>query len=36
VVEHHTLSDWFRALGELARDPALGLLEAIPEFDFRA
>ena len=35
VVEHSTLSAWFRALGELARRPALRKLEVIPEFDFR-
>src|SRR5450432_1522302 len=35
VVEHGTLSAWFRALGELARCPGLGKLEVTPEFDFR-
>jgi hexosaminidase len=35
VVEHATPSEWFRALGELARDPKLATLEVVPEFDFR-
>ena len=35
VVEHHTSSEWFRALGELARNEQLSALEVIPEFDFR-
>ena len=35
MVEHATLSDWFRALGELARNPELQALEVTPEFDFR-
>ncbi len=35
VVEHHTPSEWFRALGELARNEQLNALEVIPEFDFR-
>ncbi len=35
VVEHHTPSEWFRALGELARNPQLSELEVTPQFDFR-
>jgi hexosaminidase len=35
VVAHSTLSEWFRALGELARDPESTSLEVEPEFDFR-
>ncbi|HEY3666310.1 MAG TPA: family 20 glycosylhydrolase, partial [Polyangiaceae bacterium] len=35
VVEHQTRSEWFRALGELARDEQLGSLEVVPAFDFR-
>jgi hexosaminidase len=35
VVEHTTASEWFRALGELARNPKLVTLEVVPEFDFR-
>ncbi|HEY4104389.1 MAG TPA: beta-N-acetylhexosaminidase, partial [Polyangiaceae bacterium] len=34
-VEHGSASDWFRALGELARAPKLQRLEVTPEFDFR-
>lgn len=35
VVEHSSPSEWFRALGELLRDPQLTKLEIVPEFDFR-
>ena len=35
VVEHHTLSEWFRALAELARDDDFSTLEVSPQFDFR-
>ncbi len=35
VVEHHTLSEWFRALAELARNEQLSTLDVLPEFDFR-
>ncbi len=35
VVAHATPSDWFRALGELARDEAHAPAEITPEFDFR-
>src|ERR1700733_8377629 len=35
VVEHATLSDWFRSLGELSRRPTLAQLDVTPEFDFR-
>lgn len=34
-VAHGALSDWFRALGELARDPVSAPAEITPEFDFR-
>jgi hexosaminidase len=35
VLEYHTLSDWFRGLGELARNSDITELEVTPEFDFR-
>lgn len=35
AVRHQTRSDWFRALGELLRAPALSALEVTPELDFR-
>ncbi len=35
TVAHHTLSEWFRALGELARDAQLVTLDVEPQFDFR-
>ncbi len=35
VILHATRSDWFRALGELARDPEHAPAEIVPEFDFR-
>jgi hypothetical protein len=35
VVEHATPSEWFRALGELARGGDWSTLEIVPEFDFR-
>ncbi|HTA93498.1 MAG TPA: beta-N-acetylhexosaminidase [Polyangiaceae bacterium] len=35
VIEHQSRSDWFRALGELARDSELARLEVTAEFEFR-
>src|ERR1700749_3987333 len=35
VVEHHTSSDWFRALGELARNESLRELSVVPQFEER-